>query len=255
VSTLLVVDIGNTTTRVGLWRDGTAREMTVLPTRSIPDTPGDTAKLDAIAELVGLDGLKVAISSVVPEVGLIWVRWCQERGAPFMVIRGDTPAPVVNRYSQPERLGPDRLANAVGAVRRFGAPAIIAALGTATVVDAVSPRREFLGGAIVAGVQAGVSALAEMTAALPCVELPGPLPQIGQDTDGCMRLGAVVGAAAMVEGLAARFRALAGEVAPLALTGGNAQLVSEHLRMPHHVFPSLTLEGIGAIWEHNQGRG
>lgn len=255
MSTLLVVDVGNTTTRAGVWHKGTAREVRVTATRALMGAPGGEAELEAVADAAGGGRLRVAISSVVPEVELLCSRWCQERGLPFMVIHGDTPTPLVNRYAEPRRLGPDRLANAVGAVARLGAPVIVAALGTATVIDAVSAEKEFLGGAIAVGVESGVTALSEMTAALPRIHLSAPMPEIGQATEDCLRLGAVVGAAAMIEGLAGRFRALIGKSAPLALTGGNAQAVSEHLALEHHVFPNLTLEGIGAIWAHAHGTG
>jgi len=252
VSAVLVVDIGNTTTRVGVWQGGTARELSIVTTRAMADAAGGT-EVEAIAERAGLARLRVAISSVVPAAEMAWIRWCQERGVPYMVIHGDTPTPLTNRYSEPRRLGPDRLANAVGAVRRLGAPVIVAGLGTATVIDAVTSQREFLGGAIAIGVESGVSALGEMTAALPRITLKAPVPEIGRTTEDCMRLGAVIGAAAFIEGLASRFRSLVGGSAPVALTGGNGALVAEHLAMEHHVFPHLTLEGIGAIWEHNHG--
>jgi len=130
----------------------------------------------------------------------------------------------------------------------------VVSLGTATVVDAVSEEAEFLGGAIVVGVQTGLAALAERTAALPRVTVEAPERTIGRDTEECLAIGAVVGTAALVEGLAARLRDIVGDSAPLALTGGYAELISEHIWIEHEMFPSLTLEGIATIWEHNRGR-
>jgi type III pantothenate kinase len=253
MSTLLVVDIGNTTTRAGVWQDGAVRELRVVGTRALIEAP-DTTEFDIIAKAAGSERLRVAISSVVPDAESAWTRWCQESGVDFMVIHGDTPTPLANRYADPRQLGPDRLANAVAAVRRVGAPAVVAGLGTATVVDAVSAERGFLGGAIAVGVETGVTALSEMTAGLPSIALRAPMPEIGARTEDCMRIGAVVGAAALIEGLTARFRALIGEGAPLVLTGGNAGIVAGHLSLEHMVFPDLTLEGIGAIWEYSHGR-
>lgn len=252
MSTLLVVDIGNTTTRAGVWQDGAARELRVIGTRSFMEA-SDTAELDSIVDAAGAERLRVAISSVVPDAEIAWTRWCQERGIPFMVIHGDTPTPLVNRYADPRQLGPDRLANAVAAVRRVGAPVVVAGLGTATIVDAVSAEKEFLGGAIAAGVETGVMALSGMAAGLPLIPLRALVPDIGGKTDDCMRIGAVVGAAALMEGLATRFRALIGQGAPLVLTGGNASIVAGHLLLEHTVFPHLTLEGIGTIWEYSHG--
>lgn len=250
---LLVVDVGNSTTRVGVWQDGEAREVAVLGTREIADSPDSQLRLDAIAESAGVERLRVGISAVVPQVETAWVRWCQERGVPFLAIHGDTPAPLVNRYAEPAQLGPDRLASAVGAVRRLGAPVIVASLGTATVLDAVSANREFLGGAIAAGIETGLVALSEKTAALHRIVLTGAAHAIGHNTEQCLRSGAVLGAAAMIEGLVARLRGTVGEAAPVALTGGHAAMVSEYLMVEHRLLPNLTLDGIGAIWEHNGG--
>jgi type III pantothenate kinase len=249
---LLVVDIGNTTTRVGVWHDGVAREVRVVGTRALIEAP-DRAELDTLANAAGVEQRRVAISSVVPDAESVWTRWCQEHGVQFMVIHGDTPTPLVNRYADPRQLGPDRLANAVAAVGRVGAPVVVVGLGTATVVDAVSAEREFLGGAIAAGLETGVAALSKMTAGLPPVRLRAPTPEIGESTEDCMRIGAVIGTAALIEGLVTRFRALIGQSAPLVLTGGNAGIVAEHLLLEHTVFPHLTLEGIGAIWEYSHG--
>ncbi len=251
MSDLLVVDVGNTTTRAGVWREGEVQQVSVVSTLRILESVDTNAELDAIAEDLGLRLLNVAISSVVPSAELIWARWCQEQGLPFLTIRGDTPTPLTSRYAEPGRLGPDRMANAVGAVRRLGAPVIVAGLGTATVVDAVSAKGEFLGGAIAVGLETGLAALADRTAALPRVEPDSPITPVGRDTEQCLQVGAVLGTAAAVEGLATRLREVIGEKAPLALTGGHAERVSAALRLEHSVFPYLTLEGIGAIWEHS----
>jgi type III pantothenate kinase len=252
VSALLAVDIGNTTTRVGIWQDGAAREVRVVGTQALM-AASDTTEFDAIARAAGIEQRWVAISSVIPEAESAWTRWCQETGARFMVIHGDTPTPLTNRYADPRQLGPDRMANAVAAMRRVGAPVVVAGLGTATVVDAVTARKEFVGGAIAVGVETGIAALSRMTANLPLIPLQAPVPEIGERTEDCMRIGAVTGTAALVEGLASRFRALIGQGAPLVLTGGNADIVARHLLLEHAVFPHLTLEGIGAIWDHAHG--
>jgi len=252
VTDVLVVDIGNTTTRVGRWADGEVRGVATLPTREAGSGPAIAA---AVKAAEGHGRLEVALSSVAPEVERAWVEWCEGEGRGVMVVRGDTDTPLVNRYEEPARLGPDRLAAAVGAVRRLGAPVVVVSLGTATVVDAVSARRELLGGAIAAGVETGLWALAERTAALPRAAAEAPREMVGRSTEECLRVGAVLGTAALVEGLAARLREVVGEKARAAVTGGLAGAISPHLRMEHEVFPELTLEGIGAIWEHNRGAG
>ena len=255
MTSLLVVDIGNTTIRLGLWDGVAVQEASAVPTGEV----GRALELGArLLEVASGRRPGAALSTVVPGAEAAWERWCQQRRRPLFVVRGDTRTPLINRYRQPERLGPDRLAGAVAAVRRRGAPVIVVHLGTATVVDAVSERREYLGGAIVAGVDTGLAALAEETAGLPRVEarlVPGP---IGPDTETGLRAGASFGAAALVEGMVARLRRAVGRQAPVVMTGGHADLVAacldEPLASEHEVAPTLVLEGIGAIWEYRQSQ-
>jgi len=248
VTPLLVVDIGNTTTRVGRWRDGAAVGVQVIPTT---DACSAARLTDHVA--VRPDDVELALCSVVPPATSAWQEWYAPAGREAFVLRGDTETPLTNRYRRPDTLGGDRLAAALGAVRRFGAPVVAASLGTATVVDAVSRDREYLGGAIAVGVDTGLAALAEKTTSLPRVrptQIAGP---IGADTEECLRAGATHGTAALVEGLVRRVREVVGTDAPLAVTGGNAELISPHLCLEHEVVPTLTLEGVAAAWEHNRG--
>lgn len=196
----------------------------------------------------------LALCSVVPPAEEAWRKWAEQNGLDLFAIRGDTPAPLTNRYAQPAQLGPDRLCAAVGAVARLGAPVIVVSLGTATVVDAVSAERELLGGAIAAGVGTGLSALHEKTAALPSVTPRTPVGIIGLNTEDGLRAGAVLGTAALAEGLVARMRDVIGP-APVALTSGNAALIAPHLRGEDwSVYPTLLMEGAGLIWEFGRER-
>jgi type III pantothenate kinase len=158
---------------------------------------------------------------------------------------------LANRYRAPGQLGPDRLATAVAAAHRFGAPVIVASLGTAVVVDAVSASKEYLGGTIWVGLTPGLDALFERAAMLPHISQRPPMTPIGGDTEECLLAGAFHGTASLVEGVAARMRESVGD-APLVLTGGDAELISSYLRAKHELALHLTLEGIGLIWEHNR---
>ena len=256
---LLVVDAGNTTTRVGIQRQGHLTQLATASTRNtsqlIEQLQHQIAPLtETQAALPGHAHLDVALSSVVPQAEEAWLKWAAARQYPLFIVKGETATPLTNRYQSSSRLGGDRLAAAVGAVARLGAPVIVASLGTATVVDAVSSESQFLGGAICVGVQTGLAALAEKTAALPEVRADAPQSLIGSVTEDCLRAGASYGVAALLEGLAQRMREHIGADAPLALTGGHADLVSPLLRLEHHVFPTLTLEGLAAIWRHNHRR-
>jgi len=255
MSRLLVIDIGNTTTRVGLWDGREAVERAVADTADL--LAGRVAPADLVARVEGEGGPVegVALCSVVPAAEAPWDEWAFGRKLELFDIQGNTPAPVTSRYGQPAQLGADRLCGAVGAVGRLGAPVIVAALGTATVIDAVNARKELLGGAIAAGVETGLKALKAMTALLPRVDPETPPAVIGADTEACLLSGAVLGAAALVEGLVARMQEALGVTAPVALTGGLAALIAPHLRLPKGtesgLFPALLLEGAGLIWKRN----
>jgi len=252
--TLLVVDIGNSTTKVGAWEGGVVRAVSINPTPDSAALVDRVSDLLSAAEASGAQEFEVALCSVVPDAEKIWLDWCARHDRPAFVVRGDTPAPLANAYRPPARLGGDRLAAAVGAVRRFGAPLIVAHLGTTVVVDAISANREFLGGAIWVGLATGFAVLAQRTAALPRVTGKPPSSPIGSDTETCLHAGATYGTAALVEGLADRMRSLVGQEAPLVLTGGDAELLTHFLECEHELAPLLTLEGVGIIWDHNHGK-
>jgi type III pantothenate kinase len=254
VSRALVVDVGNTTTRVGFWDGEQVGQVQA----------GRTAEISIVADVEALaaplleedldpEGHEIAVCSVVPQAEALWLEWAAVSGLAAFVLSGRTPTPLENRYAQPDQLGPDRLAAAVGAARRVGTPVVVVSLGTATVVDLVSVEGRFLGGAIAAGVETGLWALAERTAGLPRMALSEPERVFGADTGRCLLAGAVHGTAALVEGIVARFQEVLGAAAPVAVTGGSARLVAPHLRVDHQVFPNLVLEGLGAIWECNRG--
>lgn len=248
--TLLVVDIGNTLTKVGIW-DGVRIGLVVQ--RSTNDAREFTADVAKMAVAQGAEAAPLAVCSVVPEAFQVWNEWAESECRPLLRIQGDSQTPLTNRYRTPETLGPDRLAAAVAAEHRLGAPVIVASTGTAVVVDAVSPKREYLGGAIWVGTRLGFDALAAGTGGLPHVSLEDVSTPIGGDTTTSLRTGALHGTAALVEGLTARMREYLGADAPVALTGGDADRIAPYLRVAHDVCPTLTLEGLALIWEHLHG--
>lgn len=263
MSRLLVVDIGNTRTSVGLWDGRSATELSLFATVGYSLSPHEIprlARLDSEGAPRADELRGVAVCSVVGRAMEPWGVWAQRNGLEFMGVSGEMSAPLVNRYKvQSGGPGGDRLCAAVAAASRLGTPAIVVSLGTATVVDAVSAEREFLGGVIAAGITMGLQALHDHTDVLPWLWSESlwsgpPGSTIGHNTEECMRIGAILGTAALVEGLVARMRA---EIGPskVALTGGGGSLVAPHLRFGGEVewavYPTLVLEGAGIIWEHH----
>ena len=149
----------------------------------------------------------------------------------------------------PDRLGADRVADAAWAAAAAPLPAMTVDLGTATTINVIGGKGEFLGGMIGAGVRTSLQALGHGTAQLPPLEprtvRPGEL--IGTDTAECMRSAAIVGTACMIDGFAARVEERLGQEVSLLLTGGNASFVAPWVRHPFIHEPALAAKGAALI--------
>lgn len=156
------------------------------------------------------------------------------------------------QVTNPSEAGADRIANALAARERYGAPAIVVDFGTTTNFDVVSPEGNYIGGALAPGVGASIEALASRAAKLYRVPLVRPAAAIGRDTTTAMQSGAVFGYVGLVDGLVDRIRAELGGRATTIATGGLARLIAPETDRIQHVDPHLTLHGIRLIWERNR---
>jgi type III pantothenate kinase len=154
-------------------------------------------------------------------------------------------------YDNPKEVGADRVANAVGAFDLYGGPTIVVDFGTATTFDVISERGEYLGGAIVPGIEISLDALFGRAAALRQVELVEPRSVIGKTTVESIQSGALYGYASLVDGMCERIEALIGEATIIA-TGGLAGLLTPITESIEHEEPWLTLHGLRLVWEKNQ---
>jgi type III pantothenate kinase len=152
-------------------------------------------------------------------------------------------------YEPTSDVGPDRLVDAVAAIHRYGTPAIVVDLGTATTFNAISPAGEYLGGAIAPGIGTSLEALFHGAARLSWFDLVRPARAIGSNTVEAMRSGAFYGFVSLVEGMIDRFKAELGTEAKVVATGGWSELIGGASRMVDHVDPLLTLEGLRLVWE------
>ncbi len=270
---LLVIDVGNTETVVGLYdrgvgvgAHGTDGERTAtrglthhwrlstLPSR----TPDEHAV--GLTQLLTLEGLDVgavtgmAVSSSVPEatsqLRKMASRWFE--GVECVVLGPGTRSGMPIRYANPKEVGADRIANAVAAFDLYGGPTIVVDLGTATTFDAISEHGEYLGGAIAPGVAISLEALYAHAAALRAVELVEPRGVIGQSTEEAIQSGVLFGFAAQVDGMCARVAAALGPSTVLA-TGGLSGLIAPYTSAVDHVEPWLTLHGLRLVYERNGG--
>jgi len=249
---LLAIDVGNTQTVFGLF-DGTAltEQFRVGTDRS---HTGDelAVMLRAFVELDSLVGI-VLCSSVPPlvrEYEAFAERWA---GADLLVVGPGVATGMVIRYDDPREVGPDRIANAVAARDRHGAPAVVVDFGTSTNFDIVNAAGEFAGGVLAPGVEISMDALFARAARLPKVPFEAPERVISQTTTAALQSGLVYGFAGQVDAIVGRIRTeLGAESAPVVATGGLADLIAPHSRTITAVDPELTLQGLRLVWERNR---
>ena len=153
-------------------------------------------------------------------------------------------------YPKPETIGPDRLANAVAARKRFGAPVVVVDFGTAVTFDVVNRAGNYAGGIIAPGLAAMTDYLHEKTALLPRIKIREVETAIGKSTEQAMLIGAVHGYRGLVRELIAELkRELKVKHLPVVATGGYAKLIASKLPEITAVEPDLTLEGLRLVWK------
>lgn len=250
----LVVDIGNTSTSAALYRDGR-----VSAERRRPSQPLDAQALHEFLErVVGRRTICDAVAaSVVPRLKPLWSRAVRARcGVPLHWVTHRSPLGIRVRYSRPETLGADRLANVVGAVGRYGAPAVIIDIGTALTIEVVTEKGEFVGGLIAPGFSMMLDYLADRTAALPRIEPRKVRRAVGRSTEEAMRIGAELGYRGLVRELIRCVRSELGSMrATWVATGGFARRMVPAIDSGIRVDPTLTLYGLGRIGDLRRAAG
>ena len=250
---LLVIDVGNTHTVIGVYENDTIKEDWRI--RTVRENTADEFNILARALFAdrGVDPDKITrtvISSVVPSSVRILNAFC-ERYLSLTPLWINPPAvkklmPIL--YSNPNEVGADRIVNAVAAYDAYKTALIIIDFGTATTFDAITAQGEYLGGAICPGVMISSEALFQRASRLPRVEIfKAPEKVIGDDTIESIKSGIIYGNAAMVDGMVSR---MAGEMKTspkIIATGGLAPLIAEVSHAIEIVDQSLTLNGLKII--------
>jgi len=248
---LLAIDVGNTQTALGLFERGSLAKSWRLATE--PQRTGDELGLflGGLIELASLDG--ICLSSTVPALIRSYEELAGQVGAQLLVLAPGTKTGMAVRYDDPREVGPDRIANAVAARDRYGAPSIVVDFGTSTNFDVVSAAGEYVGGVLAPGIEVSMDALFERAARLVKVDFVAPERAIGKTTESALRSGLVYGFAGQVDAIVDRIRAeLDAPDAVVVATGGLAELIVPHTRTVGEVDPFLTLEGLRLVWELNQ---
>ena len=254
---LLVIDIGNTNTIVGVFEELDIRlsfRMTTQGTKT-KDEYGAV-----IIELLKLKGVKpeqiksAIISSVVPKLTSAFKRALEEYlNIKPLVVGAGTKTGIKIVTPNPKEIGADRVTDAVGAYEIYGGPVLVIDFGTANTYDLITEDGAFIAGVTSPGLRISADALWGQTAQLPAVEIELPESILAKDTVTSMQAGLVYGCIGQTEYIIEKMKEESGLTnCKVIATGGLGQLISENTKSIHVYDPDLTLKGLKIVHDKNK---
>ncbi len=252
---LLVIDVGNTHTVLGVyegekllhhWRVWTDREKTsdeygILIRNLYDGSHFSSREINAIA-----------IASVVPPLTPTIIDLCEQYfGITPLVVGPGMKTGISIKMDNPKEVGADRIVNAVAAFTRHRKACIVVDFGTATTFDYVSENGDYMGGVIAPGANISAEALFRQASKLPRVEIAKPATVIGKNTVSAMQSGIFFGYIALVEGIIDRMKKEIRHETLVIATGGLARTIASESPRIDVIDENLTLDGLRIIYERN----
>jgi len=253
---LAVVDVGNTNTVVGIYKDRTLIGQWRLTTVVHRTSDEYSILFEGLLRLKGIapkDITEAIISCVVPPIlPFLEELFRKSYHITPLVVGPGIKTGISILIENPKEVGADRIVNAVAAFEMFNQQCIIIDFGTATTFDIVSAKAEYLGGLIFPGITISAEALFLRTAKLPSIEIIRPASIIGKNTIHSIQSGIYYGYCELVDGLITRIRSSLPGTTRVVATGGYADLLGQDAKSIDDIVPLLTLEGLRLIFEKNR---